>query len=73
VFNRLKDLFKRKKKKVLLDTSTDNKIVKYKANLKESSELVKWKILENNPGNIRELEGLGDSDFLIAYALFGIL
>lgn len=73
MFNRLKDLFKRKKKKVLLDTSTDNKIVKYKANLKESSELVKWKILENNPGNIRELEGLGDSDFLIAYALFGIL
>ncbi|BBM45643.1 DUF6348 family protein [Leptotrichia trevisanii] len=73
MFNRLKDLFKRKIEKSITDTSTDNNIVKYKVNLKEGSELVKWKILENNPGKIRELEGLGDSAFLIAYVLFGIL
>ena len=73
MFNRLKNLFKRKNEKSITDTSSDNNIVKYEVNLKEGSELVKWKILENNPGNIRELEGLGDSDFLIAYALFGIL
>ena len=73
MFNRLKDLFKRKIEKSITDTSTDNNIVKYKVNLKEGSELVKWKILENNPGNIRELEGLGDSAFLIAYVLFRIL
>ncbi len=73
MFNRLKNLFKRKNEKSITDTSSDNNIVKYKVNLKEGSELVKWKILENNPGNIRELEGLGNSAFLIAYVLFRIL
>lgn len=73
MFNRLKNLFKRKNEKSITDTSTDNNIVKYKVNLKEGSELVKWKILENNPGNIKGIKRSGDSDFLIAYALFGIL
>lgn len=73
MFNKLKDLFKRKKEKNITDTDTNDKIVIYKADLKNGAEIVKWKILENNPGNIKGIKGSGGSDFLIVHALFGIL
>ena len=42
MFNRLKNLFKRKNEKSITDTSSDNNIVKYEVNLKEGSELVNF-------------------------------
>ncbi len=71
MFNKLKKIFRSKIEKNV--DSEDVKTIKYKVDLKKGSEIVKWSILENNPGNIGILEGLGEDEFFIAYALFGVL